>query len=257
MTQNQINYFKAVNDAYAQQRELSETERSHRESERLSSLNYAETRRSNLAREQETSRSNLAREMETARNNREVLSETRRSNQAREIETNRSNVARERETERANRASEAAQVERNRISLLTTQEAQRHNFATEQEASRANRAAETLTSQRNTEAERSNIASEAIRYADISQQRRAADQRNAVDTYSAITNRNTQEQNKIYQSLQTATAKAQVQETERHNKATEAIQRSQNRTSAITSIVSTLGNVVSRGLGSLIGRSVK
>nr|AVX53516.1 putative ORF1 [Marmot picobirnavirus] len=167
LTKNQIEYFKAVNQKNYWDAALSETSRSNRANERITSLRDAETKRSNLAREKETNRSNVAKENENTR-----------SNQAREIENFRSNLARETETQRSNLARESEASLHNRVS---ENETMRHNLATESETSRTNRVNESIKSSNislgysqlselsrankanELERNRSNVASELIR----------------------------------------------------------------------------------------------
>lgn len=151
MTQNQIAFYKAKNEAQHYQ------------------VSDAETNRANLAREAETYRSNVARE----------------------AETNRSNIATEQERERANRASEAnsryaTNVNRQHYERLDA-ETNRSNLANEKvktdtlgETKRSNLEYESQgranVESKKIEAEgRSNQGKAALKQADTSEQRRVDD----------------------------------------------------------------------------------
>lgn len=239
MTKNQLEYWNMVINSSNKQRELEETRRANKARETYQAMQHGETVRSNLAKERETARANLAKETETSR----------------------SNLAREKETNRANLAAEAAANERNRVSLLTTQEQARHNAAQEMETRRSNLVAEQLTSERQAETARANKAGEALGYSNLGEvaahnrEQEVISAKNAeISNTEAITHRYVQEQNKTAQAYDYAVKRAQVMETERHNRATEAIQRSQTTVNAATSILSTIGNVVSRGVSGLLSR---
>lgn len=242
MTQNQIAYWKAVRESADRMRQLEEDTRHNKALESLTAQERAESHRSNLAKEGETLRSNLAKEGETSR-----------SNLAKEVETNRSNLAKEQETHRSNLRNEELLAAKNNIQLQSNLEQARHNQVAESELHRANVANETLTSQRNSEAIRSNLMNEAIDRERIAETGRVANMQNAVNTYDAITRRETQKQQGTYQAKQTALGTSQALETERHNREMEAIERTKTTTQAATSIISTLGNIVGRGVGGLIG----
>lgn len=237
MTKNQLEYWNMVSNNQIKQRELDEARRANKVRETYQAMQHGETVRSNLAKERETARSNLAKE----------------------VETNRANLAREAETNRSNLANEAAATERNRISLLTTQEQARHNAAQESEARRSNLVTEQLTSERQAETARANKAGEALGYSNLGEvaahnrEQEVISAKNAeISNTEAITHRYVQEQNKQAQAYDYAVRRAQIAETERHNRATEAIQRSQTTVNAATSILSTIGNVVSRGVSGLL-----
>lgn len=127
MTQNQIAYFRALN------------EKEHNEDTRkIARETLAETHRANVARETETHNYNVAN-----------IGETRRANLAREAETHRSNVANENlkylaqaETARSNRAQEALKAQSNVITA-------KHYEASDVEQARHNLAQESLTSEFN------------------------------------------------------------------------------------------------------------
>lgn len=244
MTRNQIDFWKAVVESADRQRNLEENTRHNKVTESLTMQTNAEQRRANLAREAETSRSNLANERETAR-----------ANLAREVETSRSNRAREEETKRSNMANESLKNQQVAAQVASNLEQARHNQAVESENYRANVAAESLTSQRNAETIRSNVASEAIDRSRVGETYRANNMSNAIDTYNAVTQRYRQEADKVYQAQSSSINRANYQETARHNAAMEEIEKRRTTVSAVTSVASTLGNVIGRGLGSLIGRS--
>lgn len=255
MTRNQIAYSQMLLDSAYKTKELSEKRRSNLAQERISSQAHLETVRSNFAKEQETKRSNLAKETETHRSNTAVERETSRSNQAREFETNRSNVAKE------------------TTELLKHQENVRHNSAVETEAHRSNLASELLTEQRNQETERSNRAGEALGYANVGvasmnaqtnagqlayayanldeskRHNKVSEDTNRLsvgaDVYDAQTRRLQAVDNRTFNQEKLKQGKATLDETIRSNVEREKIMREQNIAQTTSSLVNTLGRVVS------------
>lgn len=245
MTQNQINYWI------------------YKESQRSNKAKEKETNRSNVARETETNRSNLATERETQRHNLATEVETVRSNVSREVETNRHNVATEMLDK--SRIEEQSRQNRAQMTLGYAQhyENVRHNLATEQNAKNttmlgfANLALgyenARIAADRNVETMRHNQSLETINLMDLAEKRSENLRRNELSyaqlnetsrhnlaTEQAENNRNTQAtRNWVLENNK-------LLETSRHNQEVELETKRHNRRNEMNDFINTMGNSIQR-----------